>query len=90
MRSSRKTTISCSQNLIRQGFDPNCILGTLPFNLLVSDDKSGFRGKMELTVMSRGPGTSTKCVWRVMAGYDAMSSARESKPSIYERQSSYR
>lgn len=82
--SSRKITSSWSQNLILQGFDPRCTLGILAFNLVVRDDSSGLRGRIELTVMSRGPGTSTKCVCLVIRGYDDMRSARESKPS--ERQ----
>jgi hypothetical protein len=46
------------------------------------EDKSARFGKTELLVMSNGPGTSTKCVYRMIWGYDAMRSARESKLSI--------
>lgn len=66
---------------MRQGLDASCSLGTLALSLAVNEDRRGLRGKMEFIVISRGPGTTTKCVCLVMSGYDAIKSARESKPS---------
>jgi hypothetical protein len=52
----------------------------------VKEESRGLRGRTELTVRSRGPGTNTKCVRRVIRAYDAIRSANESKPSIYMRE----
>ena len=51
----------------------------------MKEESRGLRGRTELTVRSRGPGTKTKCVRRVIRAYDAIRSANESKPSIYIR-----
>lgn len=42
----------------------------------------GLRGSVEFTVMSRGPGTNTKCVNLEMWGYEVMRSASASKLSV--------
>ncbi len=84
IRSSRKMTISCSQNFIRHGFEAKWILGIRDLRRAVKEDRRGLRGSTELTVMSSGPGTRTKCVVRVITGYDAIRSARESKLSRRE------
>lgn len=56
-----------------------CTFGILVFNLPVNEASNGLRGNVELTVISSGPGTNTKCVERVIKGYDAMRSAKLSK-----------
>jgi len=51
---------------------------------VVNEERSGFRGRAELTVRSRGPGTKVKCVSRGMSAYEAIRSAGELKPSDLE------
>ena len=79
--SSRKTTISCPKNLSRHGLLARWTLGILDCRRAVKEASSGLRGRTEFTVRSSGPGTKTKCVRRVIRVYDAIRSARESKPS---------
>ena len=66
MMSSRKMTISCPKNLRRHGLLARWRLGIFDRKRLVNDESSGFRGSKELTARSKGPGTKTKCVRRVM------------------------
>ena len=66
MTSSRKMTISCPKNLRRHGLLARWRFGILDRRRLVNDESRGFRGRMELTARSKGPGTKTKCVRRVM------------------------
>jgi len=70
---------------MRHGLVAKCAFGTLLFSLPVSVDNNGLRGKVELTVISKGPGMNTKCVERVIRGYAAMRSANASKFSKYEK-----
>lgn len=74
-------TISCSKNFMRHGLLAKCTFGTRDFKRETKADNNGRRGKMELTATSNGPGTKTKCVVRVISGYDAIKSARVSKLS---------
>src|SRR6266404_6286459 len=67
MTSSRKTTISCPKNLRRHGLLARCSLGIFDCKRPVNDESSGLRGRIELTDRSKGPGTKTKCVRRVMS-----------------------
>ena len=84
IKSCRNTTISWSQNLMRQGFVAKMILGTFCLRRVVKDERMGFRGRTESMVISSGPGTMTKCAERVTMGYEAMRSARVSKLSALE------
>jgi len=85
IRSSLNTTISCPKNFNRHGLLVRCTFGIFDRSRAVNEERRGFRGRTELTVRSRGPGTKTKCVLRVMSAYEAIRSARESKPSDLER-----
>jgi hypothetical protein len=64
---------------MRHGLVAKCTLGSLFLIRDTKDDSSGRRGRSEFAVISRGPGTKTKCVSRVIIGYDAMRSAKPSK-----------
>jgi hypothetical protein len=66
MVSSRKMTTSCPKNLSRHGLLARWSLGIFDRKRLVNDESRGFRGSSELTARSKGPGTKTKCVRRVM------------------------
>lgn len=66
IKSSRNTTISCPKNFIRQGLLARWTLGILDCRRAVNEESRCFRGRTELTVKSRGPGTKTKCVRRVI------------------------
>ena len=66
MTSSRKMTISCPKNLSRHGLLARWSLGIFDRRRLVNDESRGFRGSRVLTARSKGPGTKTKCVRRVM------------------------
>lgn len=79
--SSLNMTISWSKNLMRHGFDAKCILGTFVLSRFTKKDSRYCRGSIPLAVISRGPGTSTKWVYRVIDGYAAIRSARLSKLS---------
>ncbi|CAK5275624.1 unnamed protein product [Mycena citricolor] len=68
IESSRNTTISWSKNLMRHGLVPKCICGTRDFKRPTTLDSSGRLGRLAFRVMSKGPGTSTKCVDRNMDG----------------------
>ena len=67
MVSSRKMTISCPKNFRRHGLLARWTLGIFDRKRLVNDESRGFRGSRELTAKSKGPGTKTKCVRRVMS-----------------------
>jgi hypothetical protein len=58
--SSLKTTISWLKNLIRHGLVPKCTCGILLFNRETMEERRGRRGRMELTVLSNGPGMKRK------------------------------
>ena len=60
-------TISCAKNLRRHGLLAMCALGILDRSRVVKEESRGLRGRSELTVRSRGPGTKMKCVRRVMS-----------------------
>jgi len=77
IRSSLNTTISCPKNFNRQGLLVRCTFGIFDRSRVVNEERSGFRGRAELTVRSRGPGTKVKCVSRGMSAYEAIRSARE-------------
>jgi hypothetical protein len=81
MVSSRNMTISWPKNLILHGLLPKYTRGSFERRRAVTLDSNGRRGSIELAARSTGPGTKTKCVVRVMSGYDAMRSANESNPS---------
>jgi len=68
MESSLNITISWSKNLIRHGFVAKCTLGILALSRETNVESKGLRGRVELTVISRGPGTKIKCVARVISG----------------------
>jgi hypothetical protein len=53
--------------------------GIFAFKRPTKLDNKGRRGKVEFIVMSSGPGTNTKCVDRVIIGYEAIKSANASK-----------
>jgi hypothetical protein len=83
IESSLNMTISWSKNLMRHGFDAKCILGTFALSRFTKEDNRCCRGNVPLTVISRGPGTNTKWVDRVIDGYEAIRSARLSKFSVH-------
>jgi hypothetical protein len=83
MMSSRIITISWLKNLILQGLVAICSFGILDRRRLVNEDRRGLRGRTEFSVTSNGPGTMTKCVVRVISGYDATTSASSSKFSRF-------
>jgi hypothetical protein len=58
--SSLNITISWLKNLIRHGLVPMWTLGILDFSRETREDNMGRRGRIELSVTSRGPGTKTK------------------------------
>ena len=66
--SSLNITSSWLKNLIRQGFVAKYTLGSLDFSRETKVDNIGRRGSIEFTVISRGPGTKTKYVPRVISG----------------------
>ena len=64
---------------MRDGLVAKCIFFTL-FRIRDTNDNSrGRRGRIEFSVMSRGPGTKTKWVLLLICGQAAIKSARASK-----------
>jgi len=68
MMFSRNTTISCPKNFMRHGLVAKCTFGTLFLMRDTKNDNRGRRGRVAFLVISSGPGTNTKCVWRVIIG----------------------
>lgn len=66
--SSLYTMISCPKHFIRQGLLRKWGLLSLDRNLPVNEESMGLRGRTEFAVMSKGPGTKTKCVPRAIGG----------------------
>ena len=57
-------------------------LGIFDFKRVVKEESTGLRGSMEEPQRSCGPGTNTKWHVRVIIGYEAIKSAKLSKPSV--------